>query len=416
MNYLRGKPLESGEKRAIVTLKRYFDRNKTEFGLKDSSVQLTADALEIGVSTVKRVMADYQRDPALLDKPPKPRGRPQYVVDGSHEEAVRCFIRQANQNGKSVTLADIEDFIRQRDADIHFHLSTLARTLDRWGFEFGKGKRTQHLKEKDEIIVWRQKYLRRMRVNRDQPFSPIKPEIYLDESYVNKNHSNDFIWYAEEDGPWVQKPTGKGERLIIINAISSKGWVNNAQLVFQAKRKTGDYHGQMNSELFQKWFSEKLIPNIPDNSLIIMDNASYHNTLSACSPPTPQCSKERIWNWLIENQIPCEVNSLKAELVTVLKKFGPIPTYQVDEIAKKCGHEILRTPPYHPELQPIELCWGIVKDHIARHCDFTLSNLKSQLETGFDKIDASTCIKVINKIKEKEDQFWDEDMRFDPTD
>lgn len=118
----------------------------------------------------------------------------------------------------------------------------------------------------------------------------------------------------------MQKPTGKGERLIIVNAISAGGWVNGAKLVFQAKRKTGDYHGQMDSELFQKWFSEKLIPNIPAKSLIIMDNASYHKTLSPGSPPTPNCSKEKIWNWLIENQIPCEANSLKAELVAVLKK------------------------------------------------------------------------------------------------
>lgn len=94
--------------------------------------------------------------------------------------------------------------------------------------------------------------------------------------YVNKNHSNDFIWYSGEDGPWVQKPTGKGERLIIINARSLNGWVNGAvDRVFQASRKTGDYHGQMNVQLFQKWFSESLIPNIPQNSLIIMDNAPY---------------------------------------------------------------------------------------------------------------------------------------------
>jgi hypothetical protein len=107
-----------------------------------------------------------------------------------------------------------------------------------------------------------------MRYNRDQDGNPIHNEIYLDESYVNKNHSNDFIWYSDEDGPWVQKPTGKGERLIIINAISSAGWVPGAKLVFQAKRKTGDYHGQMNAELFQKWFSEKLIPNIPDDGIV----------------------------------------------------------------------------------------------------------------------------------------------------
>ncbi len=415
MKYTRGKPLEPGEKRAIVSVKGYFDRNKKEFGLSESSAQLTADALEIGVSTVKRVMADYRRDPLLLDKRPEAKGRPSQAIAGSHEEVVRGFIRHANQPGQYITISSISELIREREPDTEFHPVTLARTLDRWGFEFGKGKRSQHLKEKDEIIALRQKYLRRIRANRDSRGSPIRPEIYLGESYVNKNHSNDFTWYSGEDGPWVQKPTGKGERLIILNAMSSKGWVNGAKLVFQAKRKTGDYHGQMNAELFQKWFREKLIPNIPDNALIIMDNASYHNTLSACSPPTPNCNKDRIWNWLIENQIPCEKNSLKAELVTVLKKIAPLPVYEVDEIANKQGHEILRTPPYHRELQPIELCWGIVKNYMSRHCDFTLSNLKSQLEEGFNQVDASICLKIIRKIKDKEDQFWNEDILFDPS-
>ena len=197
--------------------------------------------------------------------------------------------------------------------------------------------------------------------------------------------------------------------------MSSTGWVRGAKLVFQAKRKTGDYHGQMNAALFQKWFSEKLLPNIPDHALIIMDNASYHNTLSGCSPPTPTCNKERIWKWLVDNRIPCEPSSLKAELVTVLKKIAPLPVYEVDEMANKHGHEILRTPPYHPELQPIELCWGIIKNSMSRHCDFTLSNLKAQLEEGFNQVEASTCVEIIRKIKEKEDQFWNEDILFDPS-
>ena len=267
MGYIRGKPLEPGEKRAIVCVKSYFDRTKKEFGLPESSVQLTADALEVGVSTVKRVMADFRRDPSLLKKPPEPKGRPGYAINGSHEEAIRNFIRNANQQGQYITLSTLSEFIQEREADIQFHPATLARTLDRWGFDFGQGKRSQHLKEKDEIIALRQRYLRRMRYNRDKKGHPVRPEIYLDESYVNKNHSCDFIRYSSEDGPWVQKPTGKGERLIIINAMSSAGWVKGAQLVFQAKRKTGDYHGQMNAELFQKWFSEKLIPNIGNFSI-----------------------------------------------------------------------------------------------------------------------------------------------------
>jgi len=75
--------------------------------------------------------------------------------------------------------------------------------------------------------------------------------------------------------------------------------------------------------------------------------------------------------------------------VAILKRIAPSPLYFVSEMAKKHGHEILRTPPYQPELQPIELCWGIVKNHISRNCDGTRSNLKSQTDSGFAKVDAT---------------------------
>jgi len=93
MKYIRGKPLDSEKKWAIVSIKEYFDRNRKEFGLSESRVQLTADAINVGVSTVRRVMADYRRDPMLLEKPPEPKGHPEYIIDHSHEEAVRRFIK-----------------------------------------------------------------------------------------------------------------------------------------------------------------------------------------------------------------------------------------------------------------------------------------------------------------------------------
>ena len=179
------------------------------------------------------------------------------------------------------------------------------------------------MKEKDHVIAARQRYLRKKRDNRasGKAIDTIRPEVYLDESYVNKNHSNDFIWYSDEDGPWVQKPTGKGERLIIIYAITKSGWVPGSKLVFKSTRKTGDYHGQMNWELFKKWFTEMLLPNIPEQSLIIMDNAPYHNILSEHSPPTPQSSKKKIKEWLEQNKVYCRDDCLKPELVELLIKL-----------------------------------------------------------------------------------------------
>lgn len=407
----RGRPLSPETKKLVVSVKQYFDGKK--FKPMEPSVKHTADAFGIGVATVKRIMADYNRDPKLLDEPTKIRGRPDHAVSIAHQEAVRAYIRSANKEGKYITLSDIGEFLRERSEDESFHIATLARTLNRWGFEFGKGTRSQHLKEKDYVIAARQRYLRKKRDNRASEGDTIRPEVYLDESYVNKNHSNDFIWYSGEDGPWVQKPTGKGERLIIVNAITKSGWVPGAKLVFKSTRKTGDYHGQMNWDLFKKWFIEMLLENIPSNSLIIMDNASYHNTLSDHSPPTPLCSKKKIIEWLEHNKIYCRQDCLKPELVEILQKLATEPSYAIDEIARSRGHEVIRTPPYHPELQPIETCWGVVKNHIARNSDFTMKNLIEQLEVGFAKVTGKTCAEILEKIKKIEDEFWTEDILFD---
>ncbi|MFV2058927.1 MAG: transposase [Thiohalomonadales bacterium] len=412
---MQGQPLKPEVKQVIVALKNYFDRNKSTFSVRDASTRMVADALNISLATVDRVMANYRKDPNSINASSLARGRPTYSIDTSHEEAIRSYVRKANIDGSHITLEMIRDFLGEKSPNDSFHISTLARTLDRWGYEFGKGTRTQHLKEKDYVVVARQAYLRKMRSNREpgSKNSIIRSEIYLDESYINKNHSNDFIWYSSEDGPWVQKPTGKGERLIIMNAISQHGWVPNAKLVFKSTRKTGDYHGQMNAEIFQKWFVEKLLPNIPKNSLIVMDNASYHNTLSSSSAPTPASSKMKIRNWLEANKIPCKEDCLKVELVEILKKIGPSPQYEVDEIAHSEGHEIVRTPPYHPELQPIEICWGVVKNEIARNCDFTMENMLNQLDAAFKKVTDKTCLGIIKKVRKIEEKFWEEDALMD---
>ena len=75
--------------------------------------------------------------------------------------------------------------------------------------------------------------------------------------------------------------------------------------------------------------------------------------------------------------------------------------------------KVLRTPPYHPELQPIETCWGVVKNHVARNCDFTVKNLIKQLDCGFKKVTATTCEKIIKKVRKIEDEFWATDIKMD---
>ena len=125
-------------------------------------------------------------------------------------------------------------------------LVTLWRTLQRWGYTSGTGKRRSALKEREYVVLARRRYLRQKRAHRNPDGSLQRPEVYLDETCVNKNHSGPFTWYLEEDGPWVTTPSGKGPRLIIVHAMTATGWVQGAELVFEAAQRTGDYHGQMN--------------------------------------------------------------------------------------------------------------------------------------------------------------------------
>ena len=405
----QGKALTPAEKETIVVLKKYFDRTKDDVQEHASpSVQRVVNALGFGIATVKRVMADHNRGITFTKQEKIHKGRPPRALSDSMQTVTREYVRSANKEGAHITLEMLCKHLKDIKPEQEFSVRTLGRALDRWGFTFGKGTRTQRLKEKDYVVAARQRYLRRKRSNR-KGGDVVRPEVYLDESYVNKNHSNDFVWYFDDDGPWIQKPTGKGDRLIIINAITKDGWVPGAKLTFKSSRKTGDYHGQMNQELFTKWFREKLLPNIPPKSLIIMDNAAYHNVLSTHSAPTATCKKEKIRSWLAQNNIPLREDCLKVEMVEILNKILPSPTYDLDEIAAENGHEILRTPPYHPELQPIETCWAVVKNKISRTCDFTMANLLNQLDDAFAGVTAKTCAGLTKKVREVEDRFWKED-------
>ena len=44
--------------------------------------------------------------------------------------------------------------------------------------------------------------------------------------------------------------------------------------VFKAGSATGDYHGQMNNDQFEKWLRMKLIPNVPPKSVICTDDVT----------------------------------------------------------------------------------------------------------------------------------------------
>ena len=196
-----------------------------------------------------------------------------------------------------------------------------------------------YIYEQPRIIVWRHEYLRQLRRNRREG----RPVIYLDETWANTCDGVEKMWM--EDDPraigrtkgGIRKPSGKGSRLI----------------VFQSKKTTGDYHDKMTSEHFEEWFHDSLMPNIPANSLIVMDNAPYHSR--RLEPvPTMSSRKQILQDWLTVRAIEFPENALERELYTLIKMSNFSPKYAVDEMAKAAGHEVVCLPPYHCVLNPID--------------------------------------------------------------
>ncbi|KAK3913485.1 50S ribosomal protein L4 [Frankliniella fusca] len=91
----------------------------------------------------------------------------------------------------------------------------------------------------------------------------MKYRVYLDETWCFLYGSGlSKTWQDKDVRSYPTRKIGTGRRRV---------WSSSR------KPKPGDdYHGDMNGEVFHRWFSKDLVPNIEEPTIIIMDNAQYH--------------------------------------------------------------------------------------------------------------------------------------------
>jgi transposase len=277
---------------------------------------------------------------------------------------------------------------------------TLRKILHKNGFQFKRNKEERSiLMENFEISGWRQRYLRTVHQKRQEG----KLIVYLDETYVHQNYRPKKSWQGPSTSGVVDK-ISPGKRHIIVHAGSEEGFVPNALLVFSTKSKAADYHDDMNSANFLKWLRQMLIPNLTKPSVIVMDNASYHVT-QMNKPPTMQSLKSDIQKWLTENKIPYEESYKKAELMCLVNEHKIGPVYEAEEILKQHGHEVIKLPPYHCDLNAIELIWSLAKRKVAsRNLGLPGSDTENLIRECFAMITAEDwkrCTDHIINVEEK---------------
>ena len=232
---------------------------------------------------------------------------------------------------------------------------------------------------------------------------------------MNAHHTNNYIWIdTDGKGGW-KVPSGKGQRLIVVHAGGAEGWVPGADLVFRSKTNSADYHDEMNSEHFMEWFTEQLLPNIPDKTVIILDNATYHNKQKD-KPPTTATKKDDIRKWLDEHNIIYSDKDIKKTLLDKVRQHRPKPLYLTDELAEQHGHTVLRLPIAHCELNPIELAWASVKGYVAKHNkDFNLKGIEMLTPQGFEHTTTDMWRQFCRHVVDVENRYMEQDGIMEDT-
>nr|CAD7603549.1 unnamed protein product [Timema genevievae] len=93
--------------------------------------------------------------------------------------------------------------------------------------------------------------------------------------YVLTQRVIDFVVLTKVEE--LKPPRAHRPRFAMVHAGNGIGFVEAAELTFLCKKNTADAHDEMDGDIYEKWFSEQLLPNTPEGAVIVIDNAAYHN-------------------------------------------------------------------------------------------------------------------------------------------
>jgi hypothetical protein len=242
--------------------------------------------------------------------------------------------------------------------------------------------------------------------------------------------------------------------LLAVPDTIASNWLSEpaltAELVFEEVLEDGqddsDYHNTMTGAKFVAWLRNRLLPTFAElhpgkKMFLVMDNAAYHKARdeSWVSSSKSQ-NKHDLAHLLLDLGVsqltttgahPCTVPShlfeakrseggpSKDDLLTAVQKWlAEHPDHNrtvVEQLMSDAGHALVYTPPYCPEVQPIELLWAKVKRYVAARSTHgrSLTEAREQTEEGFEAVTRMFCNSIVKHCHDWIDQFLQTDAAED---
>ena len=277
--------------------------------------------------------------------------------------------------------------------------------------------------------------------------------VYVDESYIHAHHARKKGWFPINDRDVIGDDNGT--RLIILHAMTENGllavpdtiasnWLNEpaltAELVFEEVLEDGqddsDYHNTMTGVKFTAWVRNRLLPTFHElypgkKMYLVMDNAAYHKPRDESWISASKAkNKHELAHELLDLGVP-ELTTArgivvpshrfeadlsaggpsKDDLIAAIKKWlDEHPDYNrtvIEQLFDDAGYGIIYTPPFCPEVQPIELLWAKVKRYVADRATHnrSVTEARQQTEEGFEQITKMFCNSIIKHCHNWIDSF-----------
>jgi len=303
--------------------------------------------------------------------------------------------------------------------------STLYRFMKSIGYIYGERiSPYENKKNRVDIILMRDNYLEWISKYRESGHTI----FYQDETWVFKNMACSKVWQdfvGDSTKDTFDVPSGKGERSILSHVGSAEnGLLDGCMLLYRGSKsnKDADYHSEMNWNVFSDWCEKRVFPAIKatgKKSVIVLDRATYHTHLDDDDrKPTKAWNKKRLGDAIVrwggqpdDWPLTWRKKKTKAQLFEQALLMYPAPIYSIQKIADTFSEgefelKVLFLPVAHPELNPIEMVWGIIKRKVAqRNLTFKLTAVEDETRKQIGSIGALDFKNYVSHVLKEENKY-----------
>ena len=323
--------------------------------------------------------------------------------------------------------------------------STVCRWLHALGYQYGR----KHFVNSAPSYRWAliRRYIYQYAKALQEQEDGIAIIVYMDESYIHAHHCSQFLWFCLSSATKNEvRGDSKGKRIIIMHAMTKDGLLevagtepsniltelyHSCALIFDEvcvdDVSPADYHDTINGDKFIGWLQQRLFPTVqklyPGKKMyLVLDNAKYHHHRGPDWFSPSSKTKGQLADFLRQRSvssitvdggrsIPASkfsadsrgqaggptLQQLRTAVKEHLAAHPEINTTVPQQLMGDAGYELLYTPPYVSDLQPIEMIWAFTKAIVARQStrSRTAADCAVQTRQAMDQVTAQLCQKQI---------------------